>query len=164
MDGPNPVKPIKQNDLKSGANKSAWHNRYPQLWAFICPLCETERRVPFQPKLGTVRQIFRITLTTFILTLMSWPWLGWKGAVWFVPAWTVYELIYRWRMRAALACPHCGFDPYLFSFDLNWAKREVEAHWRGKFAEKNIPYPVPKAQRNPKQRPQIRLDSSPPES
>ena len=44
-------------------------------------------------------------------------------------------------MRAALPCQQCGFDPYLFLIDEEWAKKEVEQHWRKKFADHGIPYP-----------------------
>jgi hypothetical protein len=73
--------------------------------------------------------------------IATWKWMSWKGIVSFVPFWTIFELGYRWKMRAALGCPQCGFDPYLFLVDAKWARKEIEAHWRKKFAEKGIPYP-----------------------
>jgi hypothetical protein len=75
-----------------------------------------------------------------------WKALGWKGLASFVPLWALFELVYRWRVRALLTCSLCGFDPYLFRVNVQWARRDVEAHWRKKFAEKGIPYPESKPQ------------------
>ena len=122
--------------------RSLWQNRYKNLWCFICPLCQAPRRVPFRPSPG-VKAFLQIGLTTFFFTLICWRWFTWKGCVSFIPFWTVFELIYRARLRVALPCDQCGFDPYLFAIDARWASREVDAHWRKKFAEKGIPYPEP---------------------
>jgi hypothetical protein len=73
--------------------------------------------------------------------MISWPWFGLKGVIWFVPLWTIFEVVYRMRVRAALRCRNCGFDPYLFLVDVQKAKTEVDAHWRKLFEEKGVPYP-----------------------
>jgi glutaredoxin len=73
--------------------------------------------------------------------IVTWPLFTWKGIVVIVPFWTIFETVYRARTRAALACPHCGFDPYLFARDIKLAAQEVDTHWRRKFAEKGVPYP-----------------------
>lgn len=73
--------------------------------------------------------------------LASWQWLGWKGIISFIPFWMVFEVLFRSRARVVLNCPHCGFDPYLYLVDAKRAREEIEAHWRRKFAEKNIPFP-----------------------
>ncbi len=72
---------------------------------------------------------------------LLWPWFGIKGIVIFLPLWLGFESFYRTRVRAAAACDQCGFDPYLYAQDVDLAKREMQAHWRRKFAEKGIPYP-----------------------
>ncbi|MFL5812764.1 MAG: hypothetical protein ACJ763_04250 [Bdellovibrionia bacterium] len=73
--------------------------------------------------------------------LATWSWFEWKGIVSFFPLWSVFEVIYRARVRAALACDRCGFDPYLYLIDVPRAREVVENHWRKKFADKGIPYP-----------------------
>ena len=118
-----------------------WRDRYTHLWCFICPLCKASRRVAFRPNPGGLRHVSQITLLTAVYTLIGWSWQGWKGIVAFVPFWTLFEIIYRWHVRASLSCSQCGFDPYLFKVDLKLAHQEVEDHWRKKFAEKGIPYP-----------------------
>jgi len=120
---------------------SYWRDRYEELWCFICPLCKAPRKVPFQPGFGGFRQVSQIIITSMFFTLVSWPWLGWKGIVSILPFWTGFEVFYRWRTRAVLSCSQCGFDPYLFRIDVKWARREIEAHWRKKFADRGIPYP-----------------------
>jgi len=83
----------------------------------------------------------QIGLTSVMFTVICWNWLGWKGVFSFFPFWTLFEFVYRWRMRGLLPCPKCGFDPYLFLMDEDKAKSEIESHWRKKFAERGIPFP-----------------------
>jgi hypothetical protein len=82
-------------------------------------------------------------LTSVVLMLATWKWFEWKGIVSFFPLWALFEMIYRSKVRASLACIHCGFDPYLYLIDVPRAREVVENHWRKKFAEKGIPYPEP---------------------
>ncbi len=139
----NPVDGMDPVDLEVAARKTIWNDQ-GEPWSFICPLCEADRRVRFNPHPANFKYIAKVALTSLIFMFAAWPWFHWKGLVVFVPLWAVFEFTYRWRMRAAIICPHCGFDPYLFSIDMDWAKEEIEAHWRKKFEEKNIPYPDPK--------------------
>ena len=132
---------LQGRDIQSTLKKSFWSKRHSHIWTFLCPLCRTQRKVPFRPRPGGIRQISQVALTSIFFTICTWPWLSWKGIVSFLPFWSVYEFIYRWRMRAALPCQQCGFDPYLFLIDEEWAKKEVEQHWRKKFADHGIPYP-----------------------
>ena len=59
----------------------------------------------------------------------------------FFPLWILFETIYRARMRAALKCNSCGFDPSLYLVDVQKAKAGVERYWELKFAEKGIIHP-----------------------
>jgi hypothetical protein len=120
---------------------SFWRDRKDDLWCFMCPLCQVQRRVRFQPGFGGLRQVLQIVITSLTFSLVTWPWLEWKGIVSLLPFWITFEIFYRWRARAVLHCAQCGFDPYLFRINVKWAKREIEAHWRKKFAERGIPYP-----------------------
>ena len=130
-------------DLTKAALKSLWHSRYPDAKSFICPLCKRPRRVPFRTEPGSLKHYAWIGFTTLFFTLLTWPWFSWKGIVAFLPIWTVFESIYRWRMRAMLMCSDCGFDPFLMKIDVKWAQREVDAHWRKKFADRGLVYPGP---------------------
>ena len=136
-------------------DSSLWKSRYKKLWCFLCPLCKAARRVSFQPKPG-LWHFVQIFFTSVFVSLLTWPWLSWKGLVSFIPLWTLFEVAYRWRMRLGLRCSQCGFDPYLFMIDHNWAKKEVESHWRKKFAEKGVPYPEKNLPPKPRE---IGLDS-----
>ncbi len=121
---------------------SYWRDRKNSVWRFLCPICKSDRRLAFQPGFGRRHQVFQILFSASFFTLICWPWFQWKGMVSFVPIWTVFELIYRSRMRAAVGCPHCGFDPYLFAVDFKRAQNEMDVHWRKKFADRGLPYPV----------------------
>lgn len=120
--------------------KSVWKEHPHQVWGFYCPLCRAERRLPFRPSPGP-RHYAQIGLTTVFLAVLTWPLFGWKGLVLFLPLWTVFEMVYRARARAHLHCSQCGFDPYLYLVDVKRARKEVELHWRKKFAEHGVPYP-----------------------
>ncbi len=121
--------------------KAFWKHQKYQVWDYLCPLCKVPRRLPFHPRPGTWMHIFQIGLTTAVLTLLFWPWWHIKGTVVFLPLWIGFETFYRVRTRAAMRCTRCGFDPYLYHIDLDWARREVDAHWRKQFEDKGIPYP-----------------------
>jgi hypothetical protein len=95
--------------------------RDTKLWYFLCPLCTTQRRVPYAPR-PTPRHFAQLALTAAFFTLLTWPWFGIKGMVSFLPIWTVFEMIYRAKVRAALYCESCGFDPILYLVDVKRAR------------------------------------------
>jgi hypothetical protein len=121
--------------------KSIWKKANRDSWAFFCPNCRAARKMPFRSRPGGIKQISQVLLTALVFTLATWPIFEWKGILCFVPFWAVFEVYYRYRMRGVLACPHCGFDPYLYLNDVQSARNEIESHWRKKFAERGIPYP-----------------------
>lgn len=123
--------------------KTVWQEARKDVWSFYCPQCKVPRRVPYRPK-PSPKHFAQVGLTSIVFTLATWNWFGWKGLVSFVPMWMVFEIIYRARMRSALNCANCGFDPVLYLVDAQRARREIEQHWRRKFEEKGIPYPTPK--------------------
>ena len=129
--------------------KSLWQDRSSNSWSFYCPHCTAARKIPYQPK-PVRRHYIQIGLTAAFFTLVTWQWFTWKGIISFLPLWTGFEVFYRSRVRGALSCPHCGFDPYLYLVDVKRARTEIEVHWRKKFAEKGIPFPEkPGANQNP---------------
>lgn len=68
--------------------------------------------------------------------------MEWKGLVaWFIPVAMAFEVIYRLRMRAALVCPDCQFDPILYLVDRKKAVHQVEAAWRQRFKASGFPFP-----------------------
>ena len=121
--------------------KSLWKDNSKDVWSFYCPQCKIPRRVPYRAKPGGFKHFSQLGLTAAVVTLGTWPWFAWKGAVVFLPIWIVFEVLYRSRVRAALNCEQCGFDPILYLADVKSARREIEAHWKKKFEEKGIPYP-----------------------
>jgi hypothetical protein len=121
--------------------KSLWKEKSQNIWSFFCPQCKTPRRIPYRSRPGGFKQYAQIGLTSVVVTFATWPWLGAKGIVSFLPIWITFEVLYRSRVRAALNCEQCGFDPILYLSDVKAARREIEDHWKRKFAEKGIPYP-----------------------
>lgn len=90
----------------------------------------------------------QIGLTSVVFMLATWNWFEWKGIVSFVPFWAIFEVIYRAKVRAAIVCQECGFDPVAYHVDMPRARSLVDAHWRKKFADKGIPYPEKKLEKN----------------
>lgn len=136
----------KRTSKRRKAPKSLWagHDR-EKAWSFYCPLCRTSRRLTFKPRgfsgLAATKHAAQVGLTAAFFTVITWSWFNWKGIISFIPIWIASEIIYRIKLRAALACPHCGFDPHLYTIDVNLARKEIENHFRKKFSEKSIPYP-----------------------
>ena len=115
---------------------------------FYCVCCHKERRIVSPAKIGTARFWFHILLTSVFFSLFTWPWMGWKGIVaLFVPIGLVFEGFYRLKMRTALVCPECKFDPILYLVDRKKAAHQVELRWREKFQEKGWTYPEKKGAR-----------------
>lgn len=106
--------------------QSLWEDRQRSTWRYYCPHCRAERMLPYSPRPGTPRHALQIGLTAVVFMLATWPWLGFKGIVSFVPFWMIFEFFYRTKMRAALACTRCGFDPFLYLTDVKRARIQVE--------------------------------------
>lgn len=121
--------------------KTFWKERSSNIWSFYCPCCRSPRRVPFRPKPGGFRHYSQVAITAAFFTAVCWPTFGIKGVISFVPFWIIFEAVYRGRVRALLACSQCGFDPFLYMTDVGRARDEIRTFWRGKFAEKGVPFP-----------------------
>jgi hypothetical protein len=107
--------------------QSFWQDRNGDLWKFYCPHCRAPRAIPYRPQPGGWRHYSQVGLTAAVFTLAAWPWFGLKGIVAFVPLWMAFEFFYRTRVRAALVCDRCGFDPFLYLTDVKKARQQVEA-------------------------------------
>jgi hypothetical protein len=130
----NPVD-LKHSPPKTSRLKTLWRDRRSRPWSFFCPQCRAARKVGAHPNPGRLENYGRVGLCAMVFTLATWKWFGMKGIVSFVPLWAAFEMFYRARMRSIMACPHCGFDPYLYLADVQLARKEIEGHWRKKFAE-----------------------------
>jgi hypothetical protein len=128
--------------FQSPTSKTAWKEPKNAGRRFLCALCKIPRAVSLRTEPGTFKHYVQVGITAVFFTMVTWSWFEWKGIISFVPFWLVFETVYRTRVRAALACPHCGFDPYLFKWDELRAKKEIETHWRKKYAEKGVPWPT----------------------
>ena len=117
-----------------------WAHRHKNSFSFYCPLCSAPRKIDQRPS-PSLKHFMQIALTSVFFAMITWEWFTWKGIVSFLPFWITFEVLYRSKIRAALFCDHCGFDPMLYMVDVKRAHTEVDKHWRTKFAEKGIPYP-----------------------
>ena len=71
--------------------KAHWTGHGRPQWAFYCPNCSVERRVPYRPRPGNATHFFQMALVTAMLTLATWNLFGLKGVVWFIPVWITFE-------------------------------------------------------------------------
>jgi hypothetical protein len=108
---------------------------------FYCVSCHKERHLTSPARVGSAQFYFHVVLTTGALMAVTWPWFGIKGIVMMVPVLAGFEILYRLKMRAALQCPDCSFDPILYLVDRAKAVQQVEEVWRKKFAQHGLPYP-----------------------
>jgi hypothetical protein len=131
------------------ANASLWKKIEESGFKFYCVGCNRERRIHPPAKIGSKLFYLQILITTAILTMAGYPWLGLKGfACLVIPVGIAFEVFYRIKMRAALVCPDCEFDPILYLVDRKKAAHQVERVWRKKFEQRGLSYPE-KNQRKP---------------
>lgn len=129
------------------ANGSLWKKIEESGFKFYCVGCNKERRIHPPAKIGSKLFNAQILITSFIFTFATYPWLGFKGFAFFViPVGIGFEAFYRMKMRAAIVCPDCEFDPILYLVDRKKAAHQVERVWRKKFEQRGFPYP----EKNPK--------------
>ncbi len=130
--------------------RSVWKKIENQGFKFYCVGCNRERRQSPPAQVGTPKFFAHILISTAFFSVLAYPWLQWKGFFAFlIPVAVVLEGLYRMKMRAALVCPDCNFDPILYMVDRDKAVRQVEETWRKKFEKHGIPYPE-----NKKRKPQ----------
>lgn len=125
--------------------KAIWKDIEKSGYKFYCVGCNRQRRIQPPAKLDSVQFYIQILLTTAALTTVTYSWLGLKGFGFFViPIALIFEAISRIKMRAALVCPDCEFDPILYLVDRKKAAHQVEQVWRKKFQDKGFEYPEKK--------------------
>ena len=121
---------------------SLWKKIEQAGFKFYCVGCNRERRLNPPARIGSPLFYFQILLSTAILTVITYPWFGLKGVALFViPVGMVFETLYRMKMRAAIVCPDCEFDPVLYLVDKKKAAQQVEQVWRKKFEQRGLEYP-----------------------
>jgi hypothetical protein len=96
------------------------------------------------PKPGHPMHFAQVGITSVVFALAMnyfWPWVGIRALVVFVPLWIAFEVVYRAKVRASVACKKCGFDPVLYLSDVDRTREAIRDHWRKRFEEKGIPFP-----------------------
>jgi hypothetical protein len=135
--------------LTKSLSKSLWRQIEQQGFNFYCVGCNRQRRLSAPAKIGSAQFYLHIAIATSFVSLLTWKWMEWKGLVaWFIPVAIAFEVFYRVRMRAALVCPDCQFDPILYLVDRKRAVNQVEVAWRQKFEKNGFPYPERKPRQN----------------
>lgn len=120
---------------------SIWKKLERTGFKFYCVSCHKERHLSVPARAGSFPFYMHVVMTTAFLMLITWPLFHLKGMVLAVPVLGAFEMLYRIKMRAALVCPDCDFDPVLYLVDRDKAVQRVETVWRKKFEEKGYPFP-----------------------
>jgi hypothetical protein len=102
-----------------------------EYWTFYCPICKAERRSVYWPS-PRPKHYARLGLFVILAGAALWPIFGLKALIFPLPVWPLFEFYYRARARQALICPHCGFDPYLYKYDVKLARSRMERFWSDK--------------------------------
>lgn len=100
-------------------------------WEFFCPICKTQRRSFYWPS-PRRRHYWQLAGFCLFVAIASWNWAGVRGIFLAFPIWATFEFIYRARARQSLICPHCSFDPYLYKYDVQLARKKVENFFAAK--------------------------------
>ena len=129
--------------------KGLKRERYRKVFSFFCPNCSVSRRIPLLRHPFSRDLLIQLTVATAFLTLIFWNLLEWKGVLSLLPLAVGYEVVHRFRLRMHLRCKDCGFDPYIYALDTQWAREEVVNHWREKFKKAGRPYPGDPVVENP---------------
>ena len=131
-----------QKDLiEKITRRTLWESPSHKVFSFFCPQCRSQRRIPLKPHPVSFLNVFRVLVSTVLFTILFFKFFAFKGLFVFFPLWISFEVLYRMRVRSLMACPGCGFDPYLYVQDPQNARKGIEQFWREKFKEKGIPYP-----------------------
>jgi hypothetical protein len=126
---------------KLDLTKTLWRAEGRQYWQFYCPFCSVTRRLAMHPR-PQPRHFAQVGIASAFLTALAWPLFGMKGLVIFIPLWIGFEVLYRMRVRAEMACQACGFDAYLYLSDVPRARRRMEEFWKDKIPSKAPEPPV----------------------
>lgn len=122
-------------------NSFPGYEKKDRRYRFYCAQCRSERHLDFSPHPHTLKRYFQVGLTAGVFAWATSPFFGWKGIVSFLPFWVIFEIYFRIRVRAVMACPNCGFDPYLYMTDLEQTRAAMERHWRAKYEAAGVPFP-----------------------
>jgi hypothetical protein len=127
------------------SSKKFYKRIEPKGFRFYCVSCKRERRLAPPARVGSLKFFGQVLLSTLALSAITYPWLHFKGIfAWLVPVGLTLEVVYRLRMRKALICPDCEFDPILYMSDRKAAAQQVEEAWKRKFEKAGIPFPEKK--------------------
>ena len=85
-------------------------------------------------KLGLKAYVQLVLITMFICAatyFLLGPWAATKASLVFLPLWTLSEWVHWLKIREALRCRTCDFDPMLYRRDWRAARRQVEIKMQG---------------------------------
>lgn len=103
----------------------------------FCAFCKVPRTIYRKKALNGVNYIQALSLSS-ILSFIFWGKLDPKALIFFVMTLMFTEIGILIRRRAAAACPHCGFDPYLYLKDQNAACEKVKIHLEQRQADPDV--------------------------
>jgi rubredoxin len=106
-----------------------------EFWEFYCPVCKIERRSFYWPSPRRKHYFALFILAFFMTSLVGFffgPSSAAKSIFLILPIWALFEFFYRAKARQSLICPSCGFDPYLYKYDVQLAREKVKQFFDAK--------------------------------
>jgi hypothetical protein len=83
-----------------------------------------------------------LVVLSLVFTAGFSPWIGFRGFFLIFPFWALFEFVYRARARQSLICGRCGFDPYLYKYDVKLARDKVERFFTEKKKQRSAATPA----------------------
>ena len=102
-----------------------------------CALCRNKRTVYAKRSLSLVNYLLAAAFTV-ALTWLLWHQADARGLLIYIGAIAIAEIFILLRRRTGLACPHCGFDPVLYSRNQATARDLVIKHLETRQEDPNV--------------------------
>lgn len=92
----------------------------------FCGFCKNPRRIYSKKRIG-MANVFQSAILSLVLSMAFWQEPDPRMVVIFVFALSLMEVVIIVRRRLSLPCPHCGFDPAIYSSNPEKAAQKVTA-------------------------------------
>jgi hypothetical protein len=101
---------------------------------YLCPVCRSPLGALPASKLGLKAYVQLALITTLICAatyFLLGSWAATKASLVSLPLYMVAEWVHWLKLREALRCRTCDFDPMLYRRDWRAARRKVEVKMQG---------------------------------
>jgi hypothetical protein len=96
---------------------------------YLCPVCRSSTKAAPQTGLNFKSHLQILFITAFLVATTYYligPWGAAKATLAYLPIWTLAEWVHWLKVREALRCRVCDFDPMLYQRDWRMARKKIE--------------------------------------